>query len=90
MRVCKDQNLKDLIAKLILVLSTHGEIPKVILPAIPRYISGGCCQETTHASNSQEEGHAVDMIAKVAHLRTVLRGELAGSSLTNYWVPNVL
>ena len=88
--VCQDQNLKDLVAKLIPVLSTHGDIPKVILPAIPRYISGGCCQEPTHASNSQEEGHAVAMIAKVAHLRTVLRGELAGSSLTNYWVPNVL
>ena len=88
--VCNEQNLKELIAKLIPVLSTHSDSPKVVLPAIPRYIGGGCCQEPMHASNAQDAGHAAAMIAKLSHLRKTLRSELAGSSLTNYWVPNLI
>ena len=30
------------------------------------------------------------MIGHVARLRKVLRGELSGSSLVNYWVPDIL
>ena len=78
-----EQNLKELIAKLIPVLSTHADSSKVVLPAIPRCISGGCCQEPTYASNAQNVGHAAAMITKISHLRKTLGSELVGSPLTN-------
>ena len=90
--VCGEKPFKDLIAKLLPLLNTNTNQPKIVLPPILRYISRGCCQDATHAGNATEDNHAVTMIgqAQVARLRKVLRGELAGSALVNYWVPDIL
>ena len=90
--VCGEKPFKDLIAKLLPLLNTNTNQPKIVLPPILRYISGGCCQDATHAGNATEDNHAVTMIgqAQVARLRKVLRGELAGSALVNYWVLDIL
>ena len=78
--VCGKKPFKDLIAKLLLLLNTNTNQPKIVLPPILGYISGGCCQDATHAGNATEDNHAVTMIGQVARLQKVLRGELAGSS----------
>ena len=78
--VCGKKPFKDLIEKLLLLLNTNTNQPKIVLPPILGYISGGCCQDATHAGNATEDNHAVTMIGQVARLQKVLRGELAGFS----------
>ena len=66
--VCGEKSFKQLIAKLLPLLNTNPHQPKIVMPPIPRYISGGCCKDHTHARNATEENHAVTMIGHVAGL----------------------
>ena len=59
---------------------------KIILPPLPRFVSGGCCGKLSHACNVGSEGHGDDFLKKIVHLRKVVKTELIGSSLTGYWV----
>ena len=59
---------------------------KIILPPLLRFVSGGCCGESSHARNVGSEGHGDDFLKKIVHLRKVVKTELTGSSLTGYWV----
>ena len=88
--ICSDKIFKELVIKLLPLFGSHPQTPKVILPALPRYIGGSCCPESTHASNVGDTNHAVNMIGQVSHLRKVLRDELSGAKILNYWVPDVL
>ena len=88
--VCSDKIFKDMVTKLIPLLGSHTQVPKVILPPLPRYICGGCCTEATHASNTADADHAVNMVGRVSHLRKLLSGELGGASIKNFWVPDIL
>ena len=71
--VCSDRTFKDMVTKLIPLLGSHTQVPKVILPPLPRYTCGGCCAEATHASNTANADHAVNMVGRVSHLRKLLR-----------------
>ena len=88
--VCSDKTFKELIIKLLPLFGSHPQIPKVILPPIPRYLGGGCCPESTHAGGVAEPNHAANMVGHTAHLRKILRGELSGSTVPNYWIPDIL
>ena len=66
------------------------DTPKVILPPIPRYISGSCCDIAGHGDNAGTAEHARLMTEKVAHLRKLLLTELGNSNLEGYWVPDIL
>ena len=65
-------------------------VPCVVLPPVPRYLTGGCCDDSTHASNAGKTGEDSAMVKKLMHLCKLLRTELAASKCTNYWVPEVL
>ena len=67
-----------------LVNSISG--PKIILPPLLRFVSGGCCGESSHAHYVGSEGHGDDFLKKIVHLRKVVKTELIRSSLTGYWV----
>ena len=88
--VISDENLKIVLKKVIPVLDQLKSTLKVIIPPIPRYIGGGCCQDSAHAPNSREVGYAEGMLGKAMHLRKVLRDELKSSTLRNYWVPDIV
>ena len=75
---------------LVPIFGYQSTVPVVIVPPIPGYISGGCCLEDGHSTNTGIEGYKEDMIDKAGHLRKLLRGELSGSTLTNYWVQDVI
>ena len=85
-----DSAFKALVSRLVLIFSCQSTVPVVIVPPIPRYISGGCCVEASHSTNTGNDGYKEDMVDKVGHLRKILRGELSGSTLNNYWVQDVI
>ena len=88
--VCTDDMMKRVVAKLVPVLGKLSSVPCVVLPPLPRYLKGGCCMEKTHANNAGIPGENQILIEKLLHLRKLLRSELAGSSTTGYWVPDVV
>ena len=88
--VCTDDMLKNVVAKLVPVIGKLSSVPCVVMPPPPRYLKGGCCVEKTHAINAGQPGENAIMIEKLMHLRKLLRSELAGSTITGYWVPDVI
>jgi len=82
--------LKGLIAKLGGVFSLHKECPKIILPPIPRYIRGSCCEDIGHGNNARDKKGAEDLCAKVANLRKVLKESLVKTTLSGFWVPDIV
>ena len=44
------------------VLSALQPASKIFIPPIPRYIFGGCCEDTTHAPNTRTASHPVNSI----------------------------
>ena len=83
--LCDDKTLKAAIAKILPLLGSIAA-PKIVLPPLPRFIAGGCCSEGTHARNAGMDGHGEKMLKGILHMRKVVRGELAGSTLNTYWV----
>ena len=88
--VCSDAAFKTLVQNLASLFAIAPDTPKVILPPIPRYISGSCCDIAGHGDNAGTAEHARLMTEKVAHLRKLLRTELGNSNLEGYWVPDIL
>ena len=88
--VCTDKMFKEVISKLVPVLSQLSSVPCVVMPPVPRYLKGGCCEDRSHATNAGKSGEDTIMLEKLVHLRKVLKTELAASSCTGYWVPDVL
>ena len=83
--VCEDSAFKATVAKCIPVLAAVNG-PMVVLPPLPRFLGGGCCEERSHAQNSRTAAHAEEHLKKILHLRRLLRTELSGSTLENFWV----
>ena len=88
--VVQEGVLKGLIAKLGGTFSLHKECPKIILPTIPRYVKGSCCEDIGHGNNCRDTKGAEELCAKVANLRKVLKETLVRSALSNFWVPDIV
>ena len=88
--VCTDNMLKNVVAKLVPLLGKLSSVSCVVMPPPPRYLKGGCCVEKTHATNAGQPGENAIMVEKLMHLRKLLRSELAGSTITGYWVPDII
>ena len=88
--VFSDVSLKTCVARFFPLLRRieTKNVPLVVLPPLPRYIAGGCCPNISHAPNAADPGHPADFLRKIIHLRSVLRKELTGSGLKNFWVPD--
>ena len=50
--LCDDKMMKAAVAKILPVLSSVSG-PKVVLPPLPRFVTGGCCGEPTHTRNAR-------------------------------------
>ena len=88
--VVSDRKLKQLVSNLLPLFGCLSNVPIVIVPSIPRYIKGGCCEEPGHSTNIGKQEYKDKMVAAISHLRKTLRGELTGSNLERYWVLDVI
>ena len=56
------------------VLAAIGEHQKIVLPAILRYVFGGCCKDPTHAPNTSLPTHSTSALAEhVRQRNTIIR-----------------
>jgi hypothetical protein len=88
--VVGDKTFRDITGKVLSVFNFFPSLKKIIIPPLPRYIGGGCCMDSNHSTNVQNPDHQVKMLEKVKHVRKVLREELLGSNVTNYWIPDII
>ena len=56
--VCEDSVFKTLVSGLIPVFGSKNGPPVVIMPPIPRYMLGGCCNDNSHCKNVTKPDHA--------------------------------
>ena len=60
------------------------------MPPVPRFLTGGCCEDATHSTNTGNTSYKEDLLEKVSHVHKVLRDEVVGSSLSGVWVPDII
>ena len=89
--VCSTVALKAMIGKLIPVIGeVSGQSPCIVMPPVPRFLTGGCCEDATHSTNTGNTSYKEDLLEKVSHVHKVLRDEVVGSSLSGVWVPDII
>ena len=86
--VCSDSTFVGLVSKIAESLSTVKNSPCVVLPPIPRYISGGCCSDTNHSGGVTAV--RADLLESCKHLRKVLKEELLKIKQEGVWVADVV
>ena len=59
--ICTDEMFKGVVTKLVSVLGQLSPVPCVVLPPVPRFLTG-CCGDRTHASNAGKTGEDSAMV----------------------------
>ena len=90
MAIVQDSMFKGLIPKIIELLGIHKSCPQVILPPIPRYICGSCCDDINHGNNCRDPARTAELGAKIGSLRKILKEGLVKSTLDRIWVPDIM
>jgi len=85
-----DHTLRRITAMLEPLFKCCGEIPTVIVPPLPRYVFNPCCNNDTHCTNITESGYPEKALAKVDHMRSLIRGEINRKGTGNLCVANSL
>ena len=60
--------MKEVVFDSIPLLRAGGNMVKIVLSPLPRYIMGPCCSNPGHVTNHGSEGYAVDMGARLADM----------------------
>jgi hypothetical protein len=88
--VCPDANFKLILSDLSPIFLSAQDNLKVIIPPMPRYLSGGCCSIPTHSTNVMDEGHSIAMLDKLTGLRVQMKKKLQDIGVKNYWLLDCL
>jgi hypothetical protein len=66
--VCPENNFKQILTALSPIFLSAQSNTKVIIPPMPRYISGGCCAHPSHSTNVRDEGYGIEILDKITAL----------------------
>jgi len=78
-----DRELNDQLDSLKPVFSSIKDANKIVLPPIPRYMFGGCCDSKEHAGNTRSAEHPSTSISEHARMRNVIKQKLVGGNNSN-------
>jgi hypothetical protein len=84
--VCPENNFIQILSALSPIFLSAQSNLKVILPPMPRYLSGGCCSNTSHSTNVRDEGFSIALLDKLTGLRGIMKKKLAELGTKNYWL----
>jgi hypothetical protein len=84
--VCSESNFKRILGQLQQILLSCQNTIKVILPPMPRYLSGGCCGNPAHCTNMAQEDFGTTLLSKISNLRSAQKLELNKMCVANYWL----
>ena len=68
------------------LITKLGGMPMVIIPPLPRYIFGGCCDDADHCTNISLDGYQETVLDGLTRIRNCLVKELRIRGLVNFWV----
>ena len=72
------------------LFSAINEHSKIVLPAIPRYVFGSCCKDTTHAHNTALPLHSTTAVSEHIRQRNTIIKKLHDARTQNLKVLDVL
>ena len=81
---------KGVVTKLLEVFKTNKEKIQIILPPIPRYVSGSCCEDMSHANNCRDPKLVQGLCSKLGSLRKTLKEMVVKSQIGNVWIPDMI
>jgi hypothetical protein len=55
----------------------------ILLPPIPRFVFGGCCNDLNHCSNVRNSNHGTVMISEHYRVRSAMKAEIVGRKASN-------
>ena len=84
--IAGDRAISSLISSARPLLELLPNSTKVILPALPRFVLGSCCDDPDHGKNTREEDHAKKMLSDLAHLRKTIRQKVSNLVKGKCWV----
>jgi len=85
-----DSMLIEQVGLLASLISACPGQQKIILPPIPRYLFGGCCTNTEHATNTTSPDHGTNSLAQHSRQRKTLIKSLVDRGLKNFKVLDVI
>ena len=72
------------------VLEVLKNKKKVIIPPIPRYVFGPCCETPEHAPNTRSTTHAKEALADHLRIRSTIKQALTELKESNYRITDVI
>ena len=81
---------KGMVNKLLELFASKKDTIQIVLPPIPRYFSGPCCEDISHANNCRDPKVVQSLCAKLGSLRKLLKEAVVKSQIGNIWIPDVL
>ena len=81
-----DDMLATQVRQVAAALKTLKDTGKIIVPPIPRYMFGGCCNNSSHAQNTQNTTHGQTSLNDHTRQRKTIIQTLADSGCSNFKV----
>jgi len=95
--MARKEDIRELVHEIIPLVKETATLQKVFVTPLPRYVSGGCCENELHVTNVGAESHVTNVLdtladykkwlrdilhkTRVTGVRTALAGDLAGISV---------
>ena len=72
-----DRAMNSLISSARPLLELLPKATKVILPPLPRYVFGSCCEDPDHGNNSRDTDNPRNTLGDLAHLRKIIKQKVS-------------
>ena len=68
------------------IIREAGDTPCVVIGPLPRYITGKCCEDTTHVVNFGRNKYGSSMLEELGEVQKKIRSFIGGRKLDNLHV----
>jgi hypothetical protein len=80
---------KEVINKVLPIISAKGDKPCVIIPPLPRFLFARCCNDPDHYTNATDNDFSKTMLSGFTEIRNFLIRHLVSAGLTNFRVMDI-
>ena len=88
--IVSEGSFKMAVGRILEILSLYKDTNKIVLPPIPRYLKGPCCDAAEHGSNTRDPSGVAGVGARLSNLRKILKEVLVKSTVKGVWVPDIV
>jgi hypothetical protein len=84
--VCEKESFTKTVVSVKDIINVNGPGVRIIIPPLPRYLFKGCCGQSDHSTNLNEEGYSLNLLAATMQLRPLLKNVLLDMGAENFFV----